>query len=273
MKMLVHWIWPLLLAGALPANAADEAGPAAPQHRLLNDRFRLSLGGFYSDSTTQARLSTPTGGAGVDVNFEDVLGLDERKLVGEGALYWRFGERWRLDLNYFSLNRSASRTLATQIDWGGNTYPVGTVVDSNYKVTDLRAAIGYSLFRRIDKEIGLGLGLHSTSFKASLDAAGAGAKSENVTAPLPIAVLYANFALTDKWAFSARSDWLSLSYDKYSGSIRSSAVDFVYQPFEHWAFGFGVHSLTIRLDVNDPDARFATRVVFQGPSAFASYSF
>ena len=280
MSTLARWLWLVLLAAPFAANAADEekkepVPPAAaiPRHRLLSDTFRLSLGGFYADSTTEARLSTPAGGVGADVNFEDALGLDERKLVGEATAYWRFGERWRLDLNYFSLNRSASRTLASQIDWGGNTYPVGTTVDSSYKVSDLRAAVGYSFFRRPDKELGFGLGLHSTAFKASLDAAGVGAKSQSVTAPLPIAVLYGNFALTDTWALSLRSDWLSLSYDKYSGSIRSSAVDFVYQPFEHWAFGFGVHSLTLALDVNNPDARLQTRIVFQGPAAYLSASF
>jgi hypothetical protein len=280
MRKLAQWLSPLLLfVGPLAANAADEANkePASPsattQHRLLNDRFRLSLGGFYAESTTEARLSTASGGVGADVNFEDMLGLDERKLIGEAALYWRFGERWRLDLNYFSLNRGATRTLDTQIDWGGNTYPIGTVVTSSYRVSDLRAAVGYSFFKRPDKELGVGVGLHRTAFETSLDSTNVGARSQSVTAPLPILVLYGNFALTDTWAMSLRSDWLSLSYDKYSGSVRSSAIDFVYQPFKHWAFGFGVHNLTIRLDVNNPDSALQTRVVFQGPAAFLSFSY
>jgi hypothetical protein len=269
MRSLKHWIWLFLIVSPFAANAADET----PQHRLLNDRFRLSLGGFYAQSTTEARLSTPTGGVGADINFEDMLGLDERKLVGEAAMYWRFAERWRLDLNYFSLNRSANRVLAEDVIWGGTPYPTGTGVNSGYRVTDLRAAVGYSFFRRPDKELGFGLGLHSTKFQTSLDAAGIGARSESITAPLPIAVLYGNFALTDTWALALRADWLSLSYDKYSGSVRSTAVDFVWQPFEHWAFGFGVHNLTLRLDVNNPDARLTTRIVFQGPAAYASLSF
>lgn len=269
MRTLARWLWLVLFAGSFAANAADET----PQHRLLNDRFRVTAGGFYADSTTEARLATAAGGIGTDINFEDALGLDQRKLVGEFGMYWRFGERWRADLNYFSLNRSASRVLATQIEWGGNTYPAGTAVDTSYRVSDLRAAVGYSFFRRLDKELGIGLGLHSTGFKASLDAAGVGAKSESVTAPLPIMVVYGNFALTDTWALALRADWLSLSYDKYSGAVRSSAIDFVYQPFEHWAFGFGVHNLTIRLDVDNPNSKLQSRIVFQGPAAFASFSY
>jgi hypothetical protein len=105
MRDLKHWIWLFLFAVPLQVNAADEASkeaapPAAstPQHPLLNDTFRLTLGGFRAESTTEARLSPATGGAGADINFEDLLGLDKIKLVGEGSLYWRFAERWRVDL-------------------------------------------------------------------------------------------------------------------------------------------------------------------------------
>jgi hypothetical protein len=279
MRSLKHWTWLFLFAVPFQVNAADEANkeapPAAstPQHRLLNDRFRLSLGGFRAESTTEARLSPASGGAGVDVNFEDLLGLDPIKLVGEASMYWRFAERWRIDFGYFSLNRNGTRTLDTQIDWGGNTYPIGTIVNSNYKLSDLRAAVGYSFFRRSDKELGVGFGLHRAGIGASIDAASVGATSQSVTAPLPFVSLYGNFALTDSWAFSTRIDWLSLSYDKYSGGIRASAIDFVYQPFTHWAFGFGFHNLTLKLDVNNPDSKLQTRIVFQGPAAFASFSY
>ena len=283
MRRLIQWKWLLLLllAGPFPAFAADDAQkqgtapPAAtPQHRLLNDRFRLSLGAFYAESTTEARLSTASGGTGVDVNFEDMLGLDTRKWVGEFGMYWRFAEHWRVDLGYFSLNRSATRTLEQDITWGDlPPLTVGTTVNSTVKMSDLRAAVGYSFFRRPDKELGVGVGLHRAAFEASLDAGSFGARSESVTAPLPFLTLYGNFALTDTWALSLRSDWLSLSYDKYSGAIRSNAFDFVYQPFTHFAFGFGVHSLTLRLDVDNPNSKMQTRIVFQGPAAYASYSF
>jgi hypothetical protein len=280
MRRLRQWLWLLLLAGPFPAFAADDAQTqgtappsATPQHRLLNDSFRFTLGGFYAESTTEARLSPQPGGVGGDVNFEDMLGLDTRQWVGEASMYWRFAERWRFDLGYFSINRNGTRTLATQVDWGGNTYPVGTTVNSTFNMSDLRAAVGYSFFRRPDKELGVGFGLHTTAFKVSLDAAGVGNKSESVTAPLPVLTLYGNFALTDTWALALRADWFSLSYDKYSGGVRATAVDFVYQPLTHWAFGFGVHSLTLRLDVDNPSAKLETRMVFQGPAVFASYSF
>jgi hypothetical protein len=279
-RSVKQWTWLFLFAVPFQASAADDvnkeaAPPAAstPQHRLLNDRFRVSLGGFRAESTTEARLSTASGGTGVDINFEDMLGLEKIKLIGEASVYWRFAERWRVDLGYFSLNRNGTRTLEQDVNWGGNTYPIGTTVNSDYKLSDLRAAVGYSFFRRPDKELGVGFGLHRAGIAASLDAANVGATNQSVTAPLPFISIYGNFALTDTWALALRSDWLALSYDKYSGGIRATAIDFVYQPFTHWAFGFGVHTLTIRLDVNNPSSQLQTRVVFQGPAAFASFSY
>src|SRR5678816_1791958 len=259
----------LLLCAPLLASAADEV----PKHGLLTDNFRLSIGGFYAESQTEARLSTSTGGAGIDVNFEDTLGLESRKLVGEFALYWRFAEHWRVDLDYFSLKRSASRALSADVTWGGNTYTAGTVVSSQFKVSDLRAALGYSFFRRTDKELGVGVGLHSLALSASIDAAGIGAKAESVTAPLPFVSLYGNFALTDTWALSARADWLSLAYDKYSGGIRATAIDIVYQPFKSVAFGVGLHTLTFKVGVDNPNSNLQARMTLQGPAAFMSYSF
>jgi hypothetical protein len=273
MRKLARWLWPVFFAAPLAALAADDESKA-PQNRLLNDRFRITLGGFYAETTTDARLASSTGGAGTDISFEDALGLDKRSLIGEAAVYWRFGERWRLDVNYFNLNRSATRTLGENINWGDLPPLVpGTEVNSSYKIADLRAVAGYSFFRRSDKELGAGVGLHSTKLQVSLDAGNQGAANESVTAPLPVATLYGNFALTDTWALALRADWLSLTYDKYSGSVRSSAVDFIWQPLEHWAFGFGVHNYWVRLDVNNPNAKLSARIVFQGPAAFASYSF
>ena len=258
-----------LLFAPLVAGAAD----AVPNHRLLNDTFRLTLGGFLAESNTSARLGPSAGGVGVDVNFEDVLGLDERKLIGEVAMYWRISERWRVDVNYFSLDRSATRVLSRDITWGDDTITAGTTVNSSLRLSDLRVALGYSFFRRPDKEIGAGIGLHTLGVRASVDGGGGGGRSESATAPLPTLALYGNFALTDRWALSIRTDWLSLDYDKYSGAIRSSAIDVVYQPYKNVAFGAGMHMLTLKAEISNPRSNFQVNSNLHGPAAFVSFSY
>ena len=257
----------LLLVAPLCARA-----DTVPNHPMLNDTFRLSLGGYWAESNTQASLGPSGGGSGVVIGLEDTLGLEARKLVAEASAYWRFAQRWRVDAGYYRLARRATRTAQEDITWGDVTYPAGVTVNSTFVMSDLRASVGYSFFRTQDKEIGLGLGLHATAFKLALDGA-VGARAESVTAPLPVLALYTNIALTDRWALAARADWLSLSYDNYSGGVRSIAFDIVYQPFKNWSFGVGMHNLSLRLDVDEGAAKMRARMSLQGPAAFASFSF
>ena len=259
-------------------NQKEEAAPlpaaeAIPRHSLLNDRLRVSLGGFYALTNTSARYNTNTGGVGVDVNFQDALGLPNRKLVGEAGIYWRFGKRWHLGVDYFSINRSGTRILSQDVTWGGQTFPVGTDVNSQSKISDLRTGVGYSFFRRSDKEVGLGAGIHWTGLKFSVDASGVGAEAASVTAPLPVVFMYSNVALTDTWAMSTRLDWLSLNYDNYSGNIRALAFDFIYQPYTHVAFGVGWHAMLLNLGVDRPDSRIQYGLGLQGLAANVGYSF
>lgn len=270
-----HWgLWLLLSACPLAAVAADKPAPAEtiPQHRLFQDSFRFTVGGYYASTNTTARLDA-SGGVGVDVNFEDALGLDDRKLVGEGSMQWRFAQRWRLDVEYFGITRRATRTLSQDVQWGDQTFTVGTEVDSKFRISDLRASVGYTIFQRSDKELGLGLGLHTTGLRASIDASGVGTETGDVLAPLPVVNLYGSFALTDTWAMITRLDWLSLTYSDYDGEIRSIAIDFLYQPYRHVGFGFGWHSLLIDLGVDRTDWRGRMTLAYQGPAAYVSFSF
>ena len=268
-------LWLSLSLCPLAAVAAGEPAPAEtiPQHRLFQDSFRFSLGGYYASTNTTVRLDGG-GGVGVDVNFEDALGLDDRTLVGEGSVQWRFAERWRLDVEYFGITRRATSTLSREISWGDMPpLTVGTQVDSKFRISDLRTSVGYSFFRRSDKELGLGLGLHSTALRASIDSATGDAEAADVLAPLPVLNFYGSFAITDTWALTTRLDWLSLTYDDYDGEIRSVALDFLYQPFRHAGFGFGWHSLLIDLGVDKTDWRGQMTLAYRGPAAYVSFSF
>jgi len=141
------------------ARAETPASDTVPNHPALNAPFSVMLGALYLESKTAALLTTASGGTGVGVDFEDVLGLEDRSLTGFGGFLWRFSGRWRVEAEYFRLNRNANRTLQTEIKWGGIVYPIGTDVSSTFNFYDARLGVGYSFFKRRDKEVGAGLGL------------------------------------------------------------------------------------------------------------------
>src|SRR5262245_16200159 len=260
----------VLASMSAPARAQTEA---IPNHPALTDRFRIELGGFYSKSSTQASLGPSGGGTGVVIDFEDAPGLDERNLTGIGGFLWRISERWRLEVEYFKLDRSATRTLATDVTWGDQTFAAGTTVNSKYDFYDVRVSAGYSFFKRRDKELGVGFGFHVASIRGSVGAASTSTESSDVLAPLPVLNLYGVFALTNEWAIRMRMDWLSLSYDAYSGDIRSTAIDLLYQPFRNVGFGFGMRSLIVDVDIDSSDWRGRARTAFSGPTVTMTISF
>lgn len=260
-------------AAAAPAETA--ATETIPNNPILSDKFVFEFGGYFARTSTGASLSGSGGGVGAIVDFEDAFALEERKLVGIGGFAWRMTERWRLDVEYFLLNRTGTRTLNSDITWGGETFPVGTTVDARYNFNDTRVTAGYSFFKRRDKELGIGLGLHVAGIKASVeDTSGAiTAQESSVKAPLPVVNLYGLFALTDEWALRLRTDWLSLAYGDYSGDIRSAAIDVLYQPSRTIGFGLGMRNLVVDLKVDEPDWTGRIRTSYTGPTAYMTVSF
>jgi hypothetical protein len=264
----------VLLSGAVTTVGAQSTSTETiPSHPALTDRFVFELGGFYSRTNTAASLGPSSGGTAVVVNFEDALGLDERNFTALGGFLWRMTERWRLEVEYFNLKRDATRTLAADVTWGDQTFTAGTTVNSSYDFSDIRVGVGYTFFKRRDKELGLGLGLHVATIDASLQATGQGVESTDVLAPLPVVNFYGAFALTNEWAVRMRLDWLSLSYSDYSGDLRNTAVDVLYQPFRNVGFGIGLRNLVLDIEIDKPDWHGKARSTFSGPTAFLTVSF
>ena len=260
----------ILLAGCVAAASAAQGD--IPEHPALNDRFYFGAGAFYPKTNTQAQLTSNATGIGTTVDFEESLDMPRQKTVPSLIGRWRFGQRWRLDAEYFQLNRSGDRTTDREIIWGDQTFPVNSRVTSDFDFADLRVSVGYSFFKRPDKELGVGLGLHVATYDVSLNTANLGGQDEDVLAPLPVLSLYGQFALTERWAVGTRLDRFSLSYDKYSGSLTSLALDVVYQPFRNVGVGAGYRALAIRAEVEGDRATLRMRQNFEGPILFVNVS-
>jgi hypothetical protein len=262
-----------LLLAAFAAPAVALTGDI-PTHPALNDRFYFGAGAFFPRTNTQASLTSKTTGLGTTIEFEESLDMPRQKTVPNLIGRWRFGgQRWRVDAEYFELNRSGERAIDRDITWGDQTFPVNSRVTSNFDFSDLRVSLGYSFFQRPDKELGVALGLHVATYDVSLSTANFGGQQEDVLAPLPVLSLYGQFALTNRWAVGARLDRFTLSYDKFEGSLTSLGLDLLYQPFRHVGFGAGYRALAIRAEVEGDRATLKMRQNFEGPMLFMNVSF
>ena len=261
----------LLLALPLTCVAQE-----IPDHPALRDKFYLGAGVYLSDARTELQLNSTRLGVGTNIDFERALGFEESKGVPSFFGRWRVGERWRVEAEYFELNRTGERGIEREIRWGDAVYPVNANVSSRFDFYDLRLSAGYSFFKTKDKELGAGVGVHVARYRVALTGTVLGNvvadEAEEATAPLPVVSLYGQFALTDRWAVGARFDRFKLRYDKYEGSLSSLNTDLLYQPFKHVGFGAGYRLLQIHGVVNDSH-RLEFRQTFQGPILYLTASF
>ena len=251
-------------AGAAEQDATKSSGDSAG-HPLLTSNWYVGLGAFYATASTNASYDSTTG-VGTNVNFENMLGLDEHTSVVLASFRWRFAENWALSAEYFNLPRDGKQVLQQDITWGDTTYPAGSNVKSDFNVEDIRVMVDWSFFKRKDKEVGIGFGLHVMGLDGSISGTGFSEERADVLAPLPVLSVHGNFALTERWAVAMRVDWLSVNYQDYSGGLRATGVDVAYQPFRNVGFAFGYRSLALDVDVDSGDWIGTADVNFTGPS-------
>lgn len=259
--------------GMLVSAAGARAEGGVPEHPMMTDRFFLSIGAFYPESNTQGTLNSGTVGIGTFIDFENDFGLDERKLVGQLMFRMRLSQRWRLEVDYFKIDRNNSRELARTISFGDVNFPLSAEVRSSFNFQDARIGAGYSFFRSKDKEVGIGLGVHMTKFEASLETSTGATERASTSAPLPALTVYSQVALTDRWLLSMRLDRLSLDMDDTTGSVSTTGFDFVYQPWRNFNIGIGYRDVNMQISSTGDDWRGEAQIQQHGPLVFIGTTF
>jgi peptidoglycan/xylan/chitin deacetylase (PgdA/CDA1 family) len=126
------------LSLAAGAAAADDR---ASEHPALRDRFYFGAGVFLPQTATSAQLQNSRTGVGANVDFENALGMATDKSVPIALARWRINELWRIEAEYFQLNRSAQKVIDRDIQWGDTVYPVNAQLDSAFDFSDLRTPL------------------------------------------------------------------------------------------------------------------------------------
>jgi hypothetical protein len=243
----VSLVMALLLVNAVQANAEEEKLP---------DRFMVRLGGYSIQSAnTIMRLDAANLPVGAYIDFHDTLGGDTRgTFVRLDGLY-RFNEHHALAFAWYDAKFTGSRVLGRDIEWGGQTYPLSTQVDSELEFKVYKLNYQYSLFHNEEAELGASFGFHIMRVAAGISASGISqAKNEAVTAPLPVWGLFADYNFTPRFSAYYNYQFFFVNYqDKVRGGLQDFILGLEYRLFKHVAVGaaynrFAIHA-TIKKDV------------------------
>jgi len=264
------------LTSCLLLGMTVAATPAMAQNTgKLNQRYWLQLGAFHPSIDSRAQVDHPqTGAAGTYLDFENELGLADKKTLPTLLLGARLHDNWRLEFEHFALKRSATQTLLSgDVVFDDTTYNASATLASEFDSKVTRLSGGYSLYKTPEAEAGVVLGLHVTSFKIALEGQGSvngGAvavrrASEAKTVPLPTLGAYGSYAFAPDWEASGRADLLYLKVGDYKGSLLNLQANVFYRFNPNLALGLGYRHDDYKLKATHPTWTGKLEYRFSGP--------
>ena len=84
-------------------------------------------------------------------------------------------------------------------------------------------------------------------------------------APLPNIGAWYTWSWSPKWALLTRVDWLSLSFDEYSGSLLNTSVGVNWAISNHFGLSASWNYFSLDVDVDNSDWRGAAKITQNGP--------
>jgi hypothetical protein len=261
----------IVLACCLPAHA---------QHP--GDRAWVHVAGYRPSVESIARSDAlAVDRPGTVIRFEDELGLADRTTLPWFQAGARIGDRWRVELEYFSLRRSGERSATREIVWADAVYPASATLSSRFDSDILRLSAGYSFLKDDRTELGAVLGLHMTRFRVEiLGAATAGGESgaarregEEALVPLPTLGLFAQRDFAGGWSVVGRIDYFTLRTGGYDGQLLNGVLALGYRLSDRIGVSAGYRHVDYSLDVARPRWRGGLQYRFDGPFVSLQFGF
>ena len=246
-------------AGVLPAQAQDWMSQDFIPHG--QESVVLELGGIVNRFDTSLRFDGSTRN-GTDFKLED-NGLNNSLSSFDAALTWRFAHRHRLDLEYYSANRSGSRTYTREIDVGDTTFPIGAKVDLNAKDAFFNVDYRYSFTQSPEFEFAGLVGIYGGQFKFDLDAVGAAGtsgtvtqeyhKTTSTTVPLPLLGVSFDWYPDRRWSVTGLLRGMSAKIGDVDGHVYVATLSTDYMFTRSLGLGARYTYTDIKADVTKSD--------------------
>jgi hypothetical protein len=262
------------------ASAALLAGPVRAE--ITSDRYWGQLEGYWATVKSTARLDFPgTNVPGTELSLEDDLGLSDRDALPSLLLGARLWENWRVEFEYYQLNRTGVRSANRTINWGDLTFPVSASISSKFDTTIYRLSGGYSFYKRPEAEAGVALGFHVTDFAVGLSGnattpnQGLAFSSEqrNQLVPLPTIGLYGHYTFGEQWTVNARVDYFNLNYNEYNGSLTNWTTSISWRFMPNFGAGLGYRYVDYKVGMTKPRFHGDINYKFNGPTLYVEGAF
>jgi hypothetical protein len=268
------------VTAALCLSSAMAMGADEPS--VLNDPFIFSVGTYIVEADTDVQFNGKLGEIGTPIDWDRTFGGGSSTRIRVDG-QWRFAERHKVRALWFDSDRSGSRTVDREIEWGGETFPVNTKIKGDLKYEIYELSYEYAFLRRDSYELSASIGAYYAQFDSNLSATisgpQGGTNQRNVSrdggfdVPLPVLGLRAQWALPYDLSLDVSGQYFSASIDQYDGDLQQYRVTFSWQPMKWVGVGLGYDWFSANLDVDGTRFNGSADWTFSGPMAYYSVSF
>lgn len=257
-----------LVAGLAHADG-DYASPT-------DDRVRVTLGAMRVSSSTTLRVDSSTGVVGTPIAGENQFGLDPSDFEPKFEVMVRAGERNRLWLDYFTLDRSGSALVAEPIVFRDVVLQPGNPLQSELDLRILSLTYGYSFWHSEKLELAATLGISSVQIdataKVETDAVHLD-QTEDLAGPYPTPGISATWAISKRFYLDARVQYFSVHVKDIDGSLGNAQLDALYRFRPNVSFGLGYTDVKAHLASTKTDNSGLFDFDTKGPEFFVRVSF
>jgi hypothetical protein len=269
---MIKSVMPALGLALLASLAHADGDYASP----TDDRVRVTLGAIHVSSATTLRVDSSTGVQGTPVNGEDQFGLDPSDFEPKFQVMVRGGERNRVWLDYFTLDRTGSAAIAEPIVFRDVVLQPGDPLQSELDLRLLTLTYGYSFWHSEKVELAATLGVSAVQIdaiaKVQTDAVHLN-QTEDEAGPFATPGIAATWAVSKRFYFDGRVQYLSLHVKDLDGSLGMAELDALYRFHPNVSFGLGYTQVKVHLasvktndsglfDFNTKGPEFFVRVAF-----------
>ena len=239
-----------------------------------DERFNIIIGSFVADRNTNIRLDSKTLGLGTDINFEDVLNLEDETNTGRVEMWYRFGRRHRVEFGMYDLSRSATKQLTATIQYGDQVFSINTTIKTDADLNVWKLAYTYSFFLTDKTELSASGGLFVQDYNFKITDVGSGsAEAADATALLPVFGLRWNQKIGKKLYLKTGVQYFYTDQDDYEGRFQDSWIAIEHNTFKNTGFGISYNAIKMKIEATASNLTGRVDLDFDGWFLYAKFYF
>ncbi|HLW23081.1 MAG TPA: hypothetical protein VKT22_01825 [Steroidobacteraceae bacterium] len=265
-----------VIGAALLALLAPIAHADGDYMSPTEDRVRISLGVMDLKNSTTFRVDSSTGVQGTTIDAENQFGLDEKDIEPKFQATVRAGERNRLRLDYFYLDRTGNQTVSEPIVFRDAVLQQGEPLQSTLDLRLLGLTYGYSFLHGQRYEVAATLGVWSVGINAQAKVVTQAVhidQRETAAGPYPTPGLDATFVVTRHFYLDGRVQYLGVHVHQLDGSLGFAELNALYRFTPNVSLALGYIDTRAKLTSTKTGSSGYFNFDSKGPQLFVRVSF